>query len=206
METNLNHEQSLSLINEMILRAQNNVQKERKYSMLFWGYTTAVVAIFNYVLLHILDNPDQSFWVWCLMIPAGFVSAFIDRRINRTVLVKTHIDKIGDKVWKGYTLGVVVFLATLFTAAFRHQSPDVFIMTTPVILVMVGICEFVSAVVYRYKPWYWVALLFGIGAMGCVLLPVHIHDVQFIILAVCMMLGFVVPGHVLIRQTKQGNV
>lgn len=203
METNLTHEQSLALINEMILRAQNNFQKERKYPLIFWGYTTAVIAILNYVLLQILDNPYQSFWLWCLMFPAGIVSAFIDRRINRTVLVKTHIDRIGGKVWKGYTLGVVVFLATLFAAAIRHQSSEIFLLTTPVIMVMIGICEFASAIVYRYKPWYGVAALFGVGAIGCAFLPTDIH---FIVLAVCMILGFVVPGHILYHQTKQNHV
>ena len=206
METNLNHEQSLTLINEMILRAQNNVQKERMYSMIFWGYTTAAVAIINYVLLLTLTNSTHSFWVWCLMFPAGITSAFIDRSIHRTLLVKTHIDKIGNMVWRGYLLGVVVFLVTLFSASIRHHSSDVFIMCTPVILIMVGICEFASAVIYRYKPWFMVAALFGVGALGCVLLPASLQELQFIILAVCMLLGFVVPGHLLSRKTKKSHV
>ena len=202
METNLNHEQSLTLINEMISRAQNNVRKERMLPMIFWGYTTAAVAILNYILLCTLTNQIQSFWVWCLMLPAGIVSAFIDRYIAKTALVKTHIDKIGDVLWKGFTFATWVLLATFFIVAFTQKSAAMFLLITPVILIMVGICEFATACIYRYKTWYWVAALFGGGAIGCAFLPVEMH---FIILAVCMILGFVVPGHILNRQAKKSD-
>ncbi|MDR2586426.1 MAG: hypothetical protein LBC84_09485 [Prevotellaceae bacterium] len=203
METNLNHEQSLTLINEMISRARNNVQKERRYPLLFWGYTIATVAILNYVLLYVLCNPNLSFWVWCLMLPAWGLSYFIDRKIHRTALVKTHIDRIGDGVWKGYGIGVGVFLFTIFAAAFRLQSPVLFSLVTPVILIMVGICEYASACIYRFTPWYRVAALLGAGAIACAFVPVQVH---FLILALCMILGFVVPGHLLNRQTKKNHV
>jgi len=203
MEKIFNHEESLALINEMINRAQSNVQKERMFSMIFWGYTPAVIAVLNYVLLHILDNSNQSFWVWCLMFPAWIISYFIDRHAKQTVLVKTHIDKIGDMVWKGYTIGVAVLLATIFAAAIKYQTPILFTLITPVILILIGVCEFSSACIYRYKAWYWVAALFGISAIGCAFLPVDLH---FLVLALCMILGFAVPGHILNHKTKKSHV
>jgi len=203
MGTNFNHEESLSLINEMINRARNNVQQERKYSILYWGYITSGLAILIYVLLHTLSNPYNSFWVWSLMIPAAIVSGFIDRHIKRKTLVKTHIDKIGDMVWKGYSMGAAVFLIVIFSAAFKNHTSDLFLLITPVILIMVGICEFATACIYRYKLWYWVAALFGVGAICCVFLRADLH---MIVLAVCMVLGFVVPGHILIHQEKKSHV
>ena len=203
MDKIFNHEESLSLINEMISRARNNFQKEKMYSMIYWGYITAAIAILNYALLQFLNHPNQSFWVWLLMFPAGIVSHFIDRYVNRTVLVKTHIDRMGNGVWKGFMVGVVVFLAVIFTAAIRYQAPIIFVMTTPVILIMLGICEFISAIIYHHKPWYLVSVLFWVGAVGCAFLPV---DLQFIVLAVCMVLGFVVPGHMLNYQAPKSHV
>ncbi len=204
MESNLNHEQSLTLINEMINRAQNNVQKERTFPIMFWGYMVATVAIANAILIHTLNNPNQSFMVWLAMIPAAVVSYFIiDRRIDRTALVKTHIDKIGDLVWKGFGIGAVVFITATYIIAFRTKDFHVMLLINSVIMLMVGICEFASACIYRYKPWYWVSLLFWTGAIVCAFLQV---DLQFIVLAVCMILGFVVPGHWLNRQQKKSNV
>ena len=70
MNTNFSHEQSLALINEMICRARNNVQKERMYSVLFWGYTVAFLAFTNFVLIHTLNNPNHSYLVWLAIFPA----------------------------------------------------------------------------------------------------------------------------------------
>lgn len=201
MEKNFNHEESLTLINEMIGRARNNVHNERMH-FIFWGYTVAAVAILNYALLHILKNPNQSFWVWCLTIPALIVSHFIGKRGKKVVLVKTHIDKIGNMLWKGHVVGVAVFLIIIFAAAIKYEVPQMFTLINPIIMVFVGICEFASACIYRYKVWYWVAALFWVSAIVCAFLPVDLH---FIILALCMIAGFVVPGHILNYQLKKSH-
>jgi hypothetical protein len=48
-----------------------------------------------------------------------------------------------------------------------------------------------------------VAALFGISAIGCAFLPVDLH---FLVLALCMILGFAVPGHILNHKTKKSHV
>jgi hypothetical protein len=171
--------------------------------MIFWGYMVSLIAIANFVLMHTLSDPHLSFMVWLFILPAWVVSYFIDRRIDRTTLVKTHIDKIGDMVWKGFGIGVVVLFAAMYVAAIRMADFHIMVLTNSVIMSMVGICEFVTASVYRYKPWYWVAALFGVGAITCAFLP---EDFQFIVLATCMILGFVVPGHLLNSQAKKSHV
>jgi len=202
MEKNFNHEESLALINEMINRARNNVQKEKGHSI-FWGYLIACTAIANSILLHVLDNPNYSFWVWLIMIPGYAVSYFMYRRTDRKAFVKTHIDKIGDIIWKGYGIGVAVFIFSIFFFAFQNNDFKVLSLINTIILVMVGICEFATACIYRYKSLYLSAILFWAGAIVCVCLPV---DVQFIVLALCMVLGFVVPGHILNYKAKKSHV
>ena len=203
MDTNFSHEESLALVNEMICRARNNVQKERMYSVLFWGYTVALLALANFTLIHVLNDPNQSFLVWLVTVLAFAVSHFIDRKIDRTALVKTHIDKIGGIVWRGFAISSAVFLVVVFALAFRIMDFRLMLLINPVYMVMIGLCEFATACIYRYKPWYWIAVLFWAGAISCAFLQV---DRQFIILAVCMIMGFVVPGHLLTRQQKKNNV
>jgi len=200
METNFSHEQSLALINEMIHRAWNNVQVERRYPVLFWGYTVAVAAVANFVLLQTLSNPNQSFFVWLMVIPAWVVSYFIDRQIDRTALRKTHIDKIGNMVWKGFGIASILFTGIITIFALRIKDFNIMLLINPAMMAMIGICEFASACIYRYKSWCWVAALFWAGAISCAFLPV---DRQFVVLALCMVLGFVLPGHLCYRQQKQ---
>jgi hypothetical protein len=203
MDTDFNHEQSLALINEMIARAQNNVNKGKTYSFIILGYVLAAAAVVIYVLLHTLSNPNQSFWIWLVIIPALAAMHFVERRVNGEKLVKTHIEKIGSRVWTGYGIGAFVILFVIFTMAFRLEINAIFQLCTPVILTMVGTGQCVTACIYRNKTWYAIAALFWTGAAICAFLNADMH---LIIFAACMIFGYVIPGHILIHQAKKRHV
>jgi hypothetical protein len=203
MEKIFNHEESLSLINEMISQARNNVKMEGTSSLIFWGYLTATLAIINCVLLNTLSKPEQSFWIWGFMLPAAFVSFLMERRMDKKRLVKTHIDKIAATVWFGFLISFVVFTLVLHLAHFKFDIYQIFMINTPVIMVMVGMGEFISACIYRQKIWYAIAALTWTGAVVCSFLTV---DIQLLVFAACILLGFVVPGHILNHQAKKSHV
>jgi hypothetical protein len=202
MENNFNHEESLSLINEMIHRAQNNYQKKAMHSMIFWGYAVAATAIINCMLMHTLSNPNLSFLVWLVVIPCWVVTFFIDHHVAQITLVKTHFDQITHWVWRGFGIGTFLFVAAIFVVAYRINDFDIMELITSVMLIMMGICEFIMGAVYRYKVWYWIAIIFWSCGVACAFLTV---DLQFIILAVCMILGFVIPGHLLNHKSKKSH-
>ena len=202
MDKNFNHEESLSLINEMISRAQYNVKMEWPHSMIYWGYVTAALAITNTVLLNTLSNPHQSFWIWCLMLPAGLGSYFIERRTSKKTLVKTHLDKIGSMVWLGFLISFVVFTIGIHSTSMKFEISQIFMLNTPALMIMLGMGQFISASIYRNKIWYGIASLTWAGALICAFLKV---DMQFIVFAVCMISGFVVPGHILNHQAKKSH-
>jgi hypothetical protein len=203
MEKNFNHEESLALINEMINRAQNNYQKNTMHSMIFWGYAVAFTAIINCILMHWLSNPNLSFLVWLVIIPGWIVTYFIDQHVAQITLVKTYFDKITHWVWRGFGIGTFLFVASIFVVAYRINDYDIMELITSVMMIMMGICEFVMGSIYRYKLWYYIAILFWVGAVSCAFLSV---DLQFIVLAACMILGFVIPGHLLNHKKKKNHV
>jgi hypothetical protein len=131
------------------------------------------------------------------------VSYFTERRLNNENLVKTHIDKIGGMVWTGYMISTFIFLVVIFTIAFMFETNRIFLLITPVILTMVGMGQFATACIYRNKSWYAIAALFWVGAVACAFMDV---DMQFIVLAVCMIFGFVIPGHILNHKAKKSHV
>jgi len=199
MESNLSHEQSLTLINEMINRARNNVRVKGAKSLIFWGYLTAALAIANSVLMHVLNDSSRSQFVWFAMIPALAVGYFIDRRNRREMLVKTHIDKIGDMIWLGFLISYAVFIVVIHTVYISH----IFMINVPVMMILVGMGQFVTACAYRSKMWYLFAAFSWAAAIACAFSTM---DVQLIIFAACMMVGFVIPGHILNRQSKESHV
>ena len=205
MEKNFTEQDSLRLINEMINQAKNNVQKGSANSMILWGYATAVVAIINFVLLHILDKPYYSFHIWWTMILVGIISATITREGDKEATVRTHIDKIISSAWNGFSISVVIFLIITFSIVFLTESWALTWVITPVILTILGLAQFVTATACRYKLFFYAAGIFWGGALVC-LISFYIFpraDIQFILLAICMVLGLAIPGHMLNKKAEQ---
>jgi len=187
----------------MINRARNNVKHRGAYSLIFIGYWAAVLAITHYVLLNTLNEPNKSFWIWSLIIPACVGLYFIERRNKRKALVKTHIDKIGGMVWMGYIISFLVFSIVIHTVMFNFETRGVFRLYVPVTMIMVGMGHFITACIFRQKMWYVIAAMTWVGAVSCAFLTVDTH---FIILSVWFILCFAVPGHILNHQAKKSHV
>lgn len=198
----MSEQESLRIIQEMIVQTRNNFQRKSVDISIFWGYLVAFTAVLNFVLLNTLKEPNYAYLVWLLMIPGAVVSYFISKRIDRSAMVKTHIDSIVQYVWNGYGISVLLLQVVFWAVNVPHRMH--FYLMTPVILLMMGAAQFVTAKACKYNPYYRGAVAFWLGAVCCVW-SVWSGKVayQFIILAVCAIVGFVVPNHVLKHKIKQ---
>ena len=209
MNEKLSHDESLSLISEMIERTRNNIREKGANSMIYWGYVVAMLSIANYVLMKTLDDFDKSYFVWALMLPAMVVSFFMERRNWRKELVKTHIDKINGMVWLGFFISYVVFTTAIVLFVFKLdiinklEISHIYMINIPIIITLLGMGQFITACVLRLKLWYIIAASTWI----CAILSAIVNlEAQFIIFAACMFFGFAVPGHVMNYQAKKSNV
>ncbi|MDR2679353.1 MAG: ANTH domain-containing protein [Tannerella sp.] len=216
MEQKFTEQESMEVITEMINRARNNFNRNMNVAI-FWGYLVAATAIGNFILLQTLTNKYDAYFVWLLMFPGMIVSYFIRRRTDRTAVVKTHIDRIISATWLGHGVSIFVFwgLITIFNNLTQNWTAAFLI--TPIILILLGLSEFVTAFACRARQMKWIAVMFWIGAILCVL-PLQWNKVdghfsgtlyqgtQQLILAVCMIAGFVIPGHVINRKQKKNHV
>lgn len=204
MEKNFTEQDSLKLINEMISQARNNFQKGAGNDFIFAGYSVAIVSIINFILLYTLDNPNNSYWIWLMMIPMQLGFRLIDKKRHKDVLIKTHIDVIVKNIWRAYRFSVIVFLISVFGTAYAVQSMQVGIMITPVLLMMTGLAQYATGTCCRFKLYHIGAGIFWLGAIAAVASYfTGTTNIQFIILAVSIILGFVVPGHIANKKAKQ---
>jgi len=205
MEKNFNEQDSLKLINEMISQAKNNIQTASASSFIFWGYTVSITALLNFILMHTLENPNMSFHIWWLMIPATIISLVMERNRERKALVKTHLDSIVSYIWLGFLISNISLLITAFGLVLIIKTWSIALVITPIILTLMGLAQFATAAVCKYKPFYYSAVIFWVGTILCMLslLILERGDIQFIILALCLILGFSVPGHILNHKAKQ---
>jgi len=204
METKFTEQESLAIINEMIKRARNNFQKGSGNTMVYYGLLVPVLAILNAILILVLEKTNvnyvyYSFWIWLLMIPGSFIGYLIQRKVNRESMVKTHIDSIIHSTWNGFGFSVYAFLIVIFTIAFGKRFYEVLFLITPGILILTGLAEFITAKACRFKPHLYGAIIMWLGAIICAIAVVlWIWDptiIQFFVLAICMIFGFLIPGY-----------
>ena len=209
METKLTEQESLNIINEMIIQARNNFRKGAGNSMIFYGILVSIMAILNVILALILNkmniNPNLSFWMWCLMIPGIFVGRLIGKKVEREAMVKTHLDSISSSTWRAYSYSIYLCLLAIFCIGFGKKMYDLFYLINPIILVLMGFAEFVSAKTYRFKPYLYGSCIMWLGALTCIALMWTQDPVifQLLIMALCMFFGFVIPGYKLNKLAEE---
>jgi hypothetical protein len=203
MENQFNEQESLQLIKEMITQARTTFQKGRGDSLVFWGYFIAVLALANFILLRIFENQSWVFWVWALTLPVSIVNAVIGHRKEKKALVKNHINSLIGYIWFAYFITIVCFLMSIFAIAFGLEVKILFLLINPVIIGMSGLALFVTGRVCRFQPYVYGAVLFWTGAVVSAFIPVVFGriDYQFVVLALCLIMGFVIPGHILNSKT-----
>ncbi|MDR2773812.1 MAG: hypothetical protein LBC19_03550 [Tannerella sp.] len=217
MEKRFTEQESMEVITEMISRARNNFNRNMSM-MIFWGYLVATTAVANFVLLQTPTvDKTEAYHVWWLMIPGAVVSYFIRRRIDRTAVVKTHIDRIINATWLGNGISIFVFWGLIMIFCNITHNWSTAFLITPVIMTTLGLSEYVTACACRARRMKWIAVLLWAGAILC-MVPFKWENTgghyvgslyqgaQQLILAACMIAGFVVPGHVINRQQKKNHV
>ncbi|MDR2927710.1 MAG: hypothetical protein LBV41_05875 [Cytophagaceae bacterium] len=206
MNSKLNEQQSLLLISEMIEQARNNFQKGAGNAFILNGCAVAFIALLNVALVFIMSNPNQSYWVWWLMAPVWFIDRLLDKKIDRAAQVKTHIDKIIGMAWRAFSIATVIFLIIIFGYAAAGNNWRICILITPMMMLMAGTVEFITAKACRFKPILAGAYILWSGALCCLATYTFWYKwsgiTHFFILAVCMILGFAVPGYKLNKMAK----
>jgi hypothetical protein len=216
METKLTEQESLAVISEMIDRARNNVQKGSGTFMIFWGSMVALTALLNVALVYILGrmslSPTYSFHIWWIILPAWIVSFTLERKRDKASIVKSHIDHVISSVWKAFGISNAIFLFTIFGLSYSlHEYGHFFYLINPMTILMAGIGEFITARACRFRPFLHGAIAMWTGSLLCTLAIIWLKDgngvlLQFVILAICMVVGFVIPGYKLNQLARKSHV
>ncbi|MDR3253220.1 MAG: hypothetical protein LBT35_06645 [Tannerella sp.] len=210
MESKLSEQESIAVINEMIDRVQNNIRKGSGNSMIYWGYAVAFTAMLNFILLFFPAGAGGAFFdgawafhVWWLMLPFAAISFRLEWKRNKEAIVKTHLDSIIKSIWHGFTISYMVVLGVIFSLCLYENTWWLCFFIPPVVLVLTGFGNYVTAQVSRFKPFKYGAFCMFVGAVICAA-PAIIEELpsryQFLVLAVSMILGFVIPGTMLNKK------
>jgi hypothetical protein len=191
-EEPLTGEQSLLIISEMIQAAKSEIS-DNGFFYLLWGWLVFVASLGQYVLLYLLHSSYN--WVpWAVLMPLGvIVSRVYGSRLKKKKKVKTFLDQ-----FMSYAL--VAFLVSLFTVLFYMGITNSPSLAYPLIMMVYGAWLFISGGALKFKP-----LLIG----GCINWALSFCAMfvgfqwQLLILAMAVLLGYIIPGHMLRAAYKQ---
>lgn len=186
METktdNLSAQESLHLISSMIQQAKGKMQKSSFYFLL-WGWTVAIANLGVYILIK-FTNVENPFLMFAITIPSAIIAAVYGMRQEKETSAPTLLDNINKWLWIGF--GITCFIFAFFGGRIGWQI-------NPIIITMCAVPTFISGIMLRFKPLMIGGVIFWISGIALFLVPV---ETQFLIAALAVVLGYLVPGYML---------
>ena len=196
----MTEQEGLQVITQMIKQAQNNFQKGSGNIIIFWGYLVAIGALLDFVLSFKFGNKANL--IWLIMIPGFFVNYFMLKKIVRSAIVITHIDHIVNSVHVAFTVSAIVLQFTFWSLYYYYGAVLQFNMMMSVVLLFAGVAQYITGKAYRFRPYINGGIIFWLGAVVCFLILPYVLF-HFLILAVCMVFGYIIPGLMLNKKAKE---
>jgi len=185
---NLSAQQSLDLITAMIQQAKGNVSSNR-FHFLLWGWTIAIANLGVFILIKFTDVQNATI-MFSITIVSAFISAIYGARQSKKATSTTILDSANMWIWIGY--GITCFTIVAFARQTNWQ-------VNPIVITMSSVPTFVTGIMIRFKPLMFGGIALWLFGIILFLLPV---DLQFLVAAIAVVIGYLVPGYML----KKSNI
>jgi len=190
-DKNLTHQESLSLITQMINQSKQNMQRGSFY-FLFWGFVVLTGYLFHYLLFIYTDYP-HPYAIWLITIPAVIVTVFYSKKMERESGFKSHIDYMSGQIWTAIWPPLTAYIFLGFKLGYEN--------ITGLILFSAGSAVYLTGKLIKFTPTIVGGIIIWIGA---VLAIIFNTEVQYLIGAVTVALGYLVPGYMLRKKEING--
>ena len=180
---NLSAQQSLDIITAMIRQAKGNVSSNSFYFLL-WGWTIAIANMGVFIMIRYTDvsHPENIF---SITIISAIISAVYGARQSKRAKVATILDATNMWIWVGYAITCFTIIA--FGSKTNWQI-------NALLITMASVPTFVTGIMLRFKPLMYGGVALWIFGIILFLVP---GDLQFLVAAVAIALGYLVPGYML---------
>lgn len=194
-------EETLSLINEMISVAKNNLQRGSGNVFLLWGCLVSITALLSFILNQIFSSQMPSNYIWLLMPIGLIVNYFIERKQRKEAKVKTYIDTFLSATWGAFFISAAILVAIFFVLNIRYPSLEHWgIIFTPITLLLAGICFFSSGVALKFRPLWLGGIFVWVMSIPCFFIN---YPYSHLILSVALFVGAAVPGYLLNKKARK---
>ena len=205
-ERKLTEAESLALITQMIQNTHRRLTVNAGKPYLIWGYLTAGVAIFEWL---VVVNGWSFYWMfaWWLIPLLGFPLMLLTCR-KRPTEPKNYIDRAVEAVWIACSVAMIPAFAI---ALFYRVS------ILPLVTLIISIGTLVSGRLIAMKAVTWGGALFMCGTVTMALhqfsmrhavvvenvneYTLFLYKGEMLIFALLFICGMIIPGHIINAKT-----
>jgi hypothetical protein len=186
-------QESLQLISQVIEDAKTRFE-ENGFIYVFWGLLIATVAYAQFILL---QNEYYAInWYPYFLIPVGvaFSALYYARKRKRENKKSNQISNIISKMW--LTLGInKMILGFLFAPILAENL-------SPIILILLSIGIFVSAVALKSNALFISGIFINIAGIVCFKVD---WEYQSLVLGTVSLIAVAIPGLIMMRNYRKRN-
>jgi hypothetical protein len=186
MEEKFSPEQSLELIQSMIVKTKSSLGENKIYFLL-WGWISFLAILGQFFLKVVLQYP-RHYLVWLVTIPAVIITIIYSARRQKDRAVKTYIGESMSAIWTG--IGISFFILSVILS----QNDGGFSNGWPFFILFYGLGTFISGRLLKFSP-----LVIG-GIFNWLLAVASLFvgfDYQLLIAAAAILTSYIIPGHLL---------
>ena len=187
MEENFSNEQSLKLINEMILKAKNS-HYESGIGPLLWGSVIFVCSIVSFIQLEY--NIDIGFDIWWLTFIAVVPQVYITIKSKKRKIFKGYNDTAMNYVWMTFAISIALLIH--YNAHLNYSGESV-----PLFLILYGIPTIITAGVKNFKPMLYGGIVCWLAAIITVYTDIK---TDLLLMALSALCAWFIPGIILRRR------
>lgn len=185
--------ESLRVIDQMIDRAKFRPSREDSLITMMWGYLVFFAALLHWVLQEWIGSPYAPA-AWLLMVPGIIATVLLSIKARKKKRVKTYVDDLVGQVWTAFSVAFIL-LFFFMSAADAHFLP--------VVLLLYGISLWLQGRLIRFSAYQVGAVCCWVA--GAVAFLLNTTD-QLLVLAAAVVLGYIIPGHMLAAKTPGEDV
>ena len=193
-ESSLTSEESLEVIQSMILKAKNQFSENGKLYLL-WGWVILFCSLGYFILDNILHyEKPQLIWMgtWIAVI---YMFIYL-RREGRRRIVKTYTDDLLGYVWMAF---IILMLLGSFLVA---RIPQFYLYNYQFVLLFYGVPTFLSGTILKFRPLIYGGIICWILAFLSTFVNFHYHSLMVSVAVIC---AWIIPGYILKMKFKQAN-
>lgn len=189
-QENFSPQQSLDLIQSMILKTKNTVADSSVFFLL-WGWVVFIACLLQYFLKNIIHYQNH-YYAWFMIIIGIVGSVYLGSQRDKKTKVKTYIDESIDNLW--LSIGITFFALSLIFAKIGYENAFTFY------ILLYGIGCFITGRLIKFIPLVWG----GIGAWLLAILSAYLdYDTNILITAVSILISYIIPCYLLRMKYKK---